>query len=181
MTGNTFISVTETSHTTYCIHPSYTTYTHAPRTVEREERGKFSRTPRHLMGAPRRRSKILKKGIPDGFFPTWNMHKIYFEPRWGSLRRSPRLIVGWWSDTPPHVSSLSMTSASRSRERIRNEVVTGPRALLWISTACMHPFQISRLYLSYFWDCFWCGVNAKTSYIVLARKNKLLYSHKTSI
>ena len=39
--------------------------------------------------------KNTEKTVPDGFFLTSNMYKIYFRgPRWGSLRRSPRPPVG---------------------------------------------------------------------------------------
>ena len=72
---------------------------------------KFSRAPRRLGALPSLENTEMT--VPDGFFLTSNMYKIYFRgPRWGSLRLSPRTLVG--------------RSASRSR-RVRNEVVIGPR------------------------------------------------------
>jgi len=82
------------------------------RSVERGEGEKSFPGPRDVWG-PTISLKNTEKTVPDGFFLTSNMYKIYFRgPRWGSLRLSPRTLVG--------------RSASRSR-RVRNEVVIGPR------------------------------------------------------
>ena len=74
--------------------------------------------------------KNTEKDVQGDFLLTWNMHKIHFAgipPRTplGELMTPPRNLVKWWGDIPPHVSSLSTPSASRSR-RIRNEAVIGP-------------------------------------------------------
>jgi len=93
------------------------------------ERGKVFPGPATFGGPPS--LKNTEKGVPGGLFLTWNMHKTHFwpqlrpGPRWGSLWRSTRPIVGWWGDTPPHVSFIS-TLLSRFRH-LRNEVVIGPR------------------------------------------------------
>ena len=53
------------------------------------------------------------------------MHKIHFRPPdpagEAKLTTLPRPLVGWRGNTPPHVSSLSTPSASRSR-RIPNKI-----------------------------------------------------------
>jgi len=98
-------------------------------------RGKFSRAPRRL-GAPPS-LKNTEKGVPYGFFLTSNMHKIHFRPglrpwpRWGSLRCSPRLLVGWWGDTPPYTFIPLDLGAYRMRGRgPRDNGFPGPAVAL---------------------------------------------------
>jgi len=47
------------------------------------------------------------------------VHQIQFRlPRWGSLRRSPRPLVGWGGDTPFPDSSPLMPTEPRSLVRV---------------------------------------------------------------
>jgi len=84
------------------------------------ERGERFPGPRRFGASPS--LKNTEKGVSDGFSLTSNMHKIHFRPglrpgaRWKSLRRSPRPLVKWWRDTPPHVSSLSTPCSQHVRE-----------------------------------------------------------------
>jgi len=99
------------------------------RPIERGGRGESFPGPRDIWG-PAVAQKYWK-GRSRWLISDLNMHKIHFwpqlrpEPRWGSLWRSTRPLVGWWGDTPPHVSFIS-TLLSRFRH-LRNEVVIGPR------------------------------------------------------
>ena len=62
--------------------------------VEREERGSFP-GPRDVLGVPPSLKNTVK-GVPDVVFLTSNMNKIYFRRiLLGSLRCSPRPLVGW--------------------------------------------------------------------------------------
>jgi len=47
---------------------------------------------------------------------TWSA-ELCLRPRWGSLRHSPRHLVGWGGDTPPHSPLLNTISASNSAPR----------------------------------------------------------------
>jgi len=74
-----------------------------------EKGGKFSRAPQHLGGrGPCQHSKILKRVFQMSSFWLQICVKSIFcpGPHWGSLRCSLIPLVGWWVDTPPHVSSI---------------------------------------------------------------------------
>ena len=61
--------------------------------VERGEgRGEVFPGPATFGG--RHRSKTLKNGVPDGFFLTWNVHKIHFRPPLGELTTLPKVPEG---------------------------------------------------------------------------------------
>jgi len=91
------------------------------------ERGEFSRAPRCYWG-PAVAQKYWKR-CSRWLLSDLNIDKINFRPglrpgpRRGASRTPCSRMVG---DTLPHVSSLLTPSASRS-QRIRNEVVIGPR------------------------------------------------------
>jgi len=111
--GNGFFA-TFTGNGEIKIPPGITRVLEHIRPVDRGEMGEVFPGPA-TFGGPLRRSKNTEKDVPDGFFLTSNMHKIYFRPglrpgpRLGSLQYSPRRLVGWWGDTLStlHVSSLS--------------------------------------------------------------------------
>jgi len=69
---------------------------------DREEgRGKIFPGPLNVVGL-RHRSKILKKGVSDGFFLTTNMYKIYLRTGSGAMLMAMlgeltvlKMLVGW--------------------------------------------------------------------------------------
>jgi len=105
--------------------PSYSLKLTYPGPSRGGKEGKFSRAPRRL-GRLAIAQKYWK-WCCRWLFLTSNIHKIHFRPgrapprtnpSGGAYdRRSPRALVGWWGDTPPHVSSLSTPSASRGCDR----------------------------------------------------------------
>jgi len=110
-----------------------------------DERGEFSRALWRL-GGPAPSLKNTKEGVLDGFFLTWNMHKIHFRPgrtplgELTTLPQTPSLMVRG-HPSPRFLpldaldAEVSTPSASRSR-RLLNEVVIGPQVCGVIRGRC---------------------------------------------
>jgi len=87
------------------------------RPVERGERGKFSRDPQRLGASPS--LKNTKKGVPDGFFLTSNMHKIH-DPAERAYDTSPDSYSDGEGHPAPHFLPLDAFGVSISPHTVQD-------------------------------------------------------------
>ena len=126
-------------------------------------RGEFSRAPRRFGGPAI--TQNTEKGVPDGSFLTSYLHKIHFRPGLrpdpavldpaGRAYDAPRPLVGWWGDTPPHVSSIGAFLSARTETvigptRMVSRAVNGSAVILVRNTVLvaspMQTLKVSRVW-----------------------------------